>query len=158
MNSLFNIKDNQEFLGIRSEASLSKAKKDTPQYEEWLRKYREKRASKSENPSSGETRKRPKVMEQAESHSDGISRVVSLRDLKTSFMNKIPLSEGTHTVDGLKVKVSIRQEELRHGGKKVKYYVDEVDGRRVGGDNQFYEFTSIPKLGIADVRYRTGRR
>lgn len=41
MENLFNIKDGEEVLGVKS---LNKAnKKGTPQYEEWLRKYREKR-------------------------------------------------------------------------------------------------------------------
>jgi hypothetical protein len=48
MSQLFNTPDNAEFLGVQADTDygLEKARKGTPQYEEWLRKYREKRGKK----------------------------------------------------------------------------------------------------------------
>ena len=69
MAQLFNTPENGLFKGIKSdltlakaqpqsEQSLSKAKKGTPEYEEWLRKYREKRGKKAEaDPAAGEKAK-----------------------------------------------------------------------------------------------------
>lgn len=49
MAKLFNIPDGAEFTGVKSvnrSEELEKAKKGTPEYEEWLRKYREKKGIK----------------------------------------------------------------------------------------------------------------
>lgn len=41
MNALFNTQDGELFDGVQSD--INKARKGTPQYEEWLRKFKEKR-------------------------------------------------------------------------------------------------------------------
>jgi hypothetical protein len=41
---LFNTEDGEQFHGVLDD--LAKARKGTPQYEEWLRKYREKKGAK----------------------------------------------------------------------------------------------------------------
>lgn len=41
MNALFNTQDGELFEGVQSD--INKARKGTPQYEEWLRKFKEKR-------------------------------------------------------------------------------------------------------------------
>lgn len=43
MSNLFNTQEGELFKGVQSD--LNKAKKGTPQYEAWLRKYKEKRPS-----------------------------------------------------------------------------------------------------------------
>jgi hypothetical protein len=43
MSKLFNTEDGEQFHGVLDD--LAKARKGTPQYEEWLRKYREKKGA-----------------------------------------------------------------------------------------------------------------
>ena len=71
MNSLFNTQDGELFEGVQTD--INKAKKGTPQYEEWLRKFKEKRsATKSdETPKLTKEQQRLKASLELEKNDDG---------------------------------------------------------------------------------------
>ena len=80
MTQLFNTQENDLFKGIKSELtlakakaqsqSLSKAKRGTSEYEDWLRKYREKRGVKKTDKQAGEKAK--SVLESKDDSKDEI--------------------------------------------------------------------------------------
>lgn len=69
-NSLFNTPDGQEFEGIQADAEFGKAKKGSPEYDEWLRKYREKRGRKSDDDTLSKKKAAKETLSRSESNPD----------------------------------------------------------------------------------------
>jgi len=103
MTHLFNTPENGLFKGIKSDLtlakaqsqpqSLNKAKKGTPEYEEWLRKYREKRGAKAKDPEAGEKAKTVLKHKDAMSELKGKSNAEKNRILSKEFSPNIKLTD-----------------------------------------------------------------
>ena len=137
MSSLFNTQDGELFEGVQSD--INKAKKGTPQYEEWLRKFKEKRPASEveENVAkkalSKETKEQNKGKETLKERKElaGV-RTVTDKDVK-SALDSIPAGEDkTVNVGGIDCTFIQDDESLMvtiqspyTGRVKTSYYVNQ---------------------------------
>ena len=155
--SLFNTKDGEEFVGIQSD--IQKARKGTPEYEEWLRKYREKRGKSADSSSKSEAAKQilskqpdsagSREAEQGTSDRSKESDEQRVKRAKDSFMEK-------NGFKGTGVKFS-RDDNTRYGQQLVhdriaeapqfKYSADVLNPKLLpldrGHKEEFEEFKKV---------------
>lgn len=87
-NPLFNTPDGQEFVGIQTDNEFGKAKKGSPEYEEWLRKYREKRGKKPEEKEEAKRKAKEELSKQGLSIFEGKSNSQINRIIKSDFIKR----------------------------------------------------------------------
>ena len=85
---MFNTKDGELFQDIRTDVEFDKAKKGTQQYEEWLRKYREKKSQASKD-SEGKTEKKTPEKKSRQDLLDKPPVFVTDKETWTKAVNKI---------------------------------------------------------------------